>query len=251
MNCPSCGAVADGAFCSACGTPVRDARCASCKAGLPGGARFCTACGAAVRPAQPRLPWIITAGALTALIIVLLLPTLRPQPPAVAFGQAQGVPPGMGAPAGGAQGIQAPPLTGSLREQADRLFNRIMQARAEGDSAQVAFFIPMALTAYRQAEPLDDDGLYHLSLLETEAGEAAAGRSTAERVLARSPDHLLALAAAAEAASAQGDTAGARRFHERYLAAYESERGRQLPEYLDHARVLPEYQAAAQRFLQR
>jgi tetratricopeptide (TPR) repeat protein len=248
MKCPGCGATANGAFCAACGTPVAGARCRGCSAALPGGARFCTACGGSVRMAPNRLPWLITAGALVALIVVLLMPTLRPQPPVASFSQGAALPTaaaGFGAPA-----APAGPLTGTVREQADRLFNRIMQARAEGNTDQVQFFLPMALSAYRQAEPLDDDGLFHLGLLEIEAGEAAAARATVERVLSRHPDHLLALAVAAEAAGAQGDSGTARAFYERLLRAYDAEHVRPLPEYVDHARVLPEYRAAAERFLQ-
>jgi hypothetical protein len=243
MKCPNCQSVADGAYCAECGTPLKGARCAACSATLPVGARFCTACGRAARSAQPRLPWIVAGASIGALIVVLMLPVLRPAP-AVDFRSATGA---ATLPGGG--GMQPPPLTGSVREQADRLFNRIMEARSQGDTEQMAFFLPMALTAYREAEPLDDDGLYHLSLLETAAGESAGARATAERVLARAPHHLLALAAAAEAAIAAGDTAAARDYYQRFLDAFDDERGRQLVEYLDHARILPEYRAAAEQHL--
>jgi hypothetical protein len=237
MNCPACGQPGDGAFCAACGTPLSGAHCRACRSALPTGARFCTSCGVAVRASPQRLPWIVAGAAVGVLIVVLLLPTLRSEPPRgdAAFAQA---------PAGT---LAAPPLTGSVREQADRLFNRIMQARAEGDSAQMMFFVPMALAAYREAEPLDDDGLYHLSLIETAAGDAAAALATAERVLATTPTHLLALAAAAEAALAAGNADAAQRYYQRYLEAYDGERDRQLAEYIDHARILPEYRETAER----
>src|SRR2546423_1717293 len=43
----------------------------------------------------------------------------------------------------------------SPRERFDRLFNRIMQAAQQGDSAQVQRFTPMALGAYAQLDSVD------------------------------------------------------------------------------------------------
>lgn len=252
MNCSRCGKPADGAFCAHCGAPQAGAPCGGCGQALLPGARFCTACGHAVRATGSNLPWYVAGASLVVLILVLLFPTLQPTPPAVDFQRASG---GMAPPAaseamtGG--GMQAPPLTGTLREQADRLFNRIMEARAQGDTAQAAFFLPMGLMAYREAGPLDDDGLYHLAVLEDAAGEHAAARATAGRILARSPDHLLGLGIAGESAAALGDRDGAAAYFSRFLDRYDDERQRQLPEYIDHSRVLPAYYQAAERFLGR
>jgi tetratricopeptide (TPR) repeat protein len=152
---------------------------------------------------------------------------------------------------GGAMPNRAPPLTGTPREQADRLFNRVMQAQAQADTQQVAFFLPMAVLAYQQAGDLDADGLYHLSVLETAAGQAASGLASAEKILGTHPDHLLGLAAAAQAADALGKPADARRYYERLLAHFEAERGKPFPEYLDHAPVLPGYRQEAQAYLKR
>jgi len=144
---------------------------------------------------------------------------------------------------------RAAPLTGTPREQADRLFNRVMQALAAGDLEQVNFFAPMGILAYRQAGELDDDGLYHLSLLETVGGDPSSGLETAERILEGSKDHLLALAAAAQAADALGDRDRATRYYEHFLAVYEAESERPLPEYLDHAQILEPYRAEAEAYL--
>src|SRR5690606_3304812 len=139
-----------------------------------------------------------------------------------------------------------PALSADPRENADRLFNRIMEERSNGNLEQARFFIPMALQAYQMAEPLDDDGLFHLALLQSAAGDFSAARVTAERILAGNADHLLGLAVAGEAMAAAGDTAAARDYYGRFLAAYETESQKVYPEYIDHARVLPEYRAAAQ-----
>lgn len=140
-----------------------------------------------------------------------------------------------------------PPLTGSLRDQADRLFERIMQARARGDTAEARFFLPMALQAYEGAAPLDADGLFHVGLLQLEGGEAAAATATASRIRDLDADHLFAFALAGEAALAVGDQAGARRAFADYLARFENEVARARPEYEMHRPALDEYRAQAEQ----
>ncbi|HUF49506.1 MAG TPA: hypothetical protein VMN60_01650 [Longimicrobiales bacterium] len=138
-----------------------------------------------------------------------------------------------------------PPLTGTPREQADRLFDRIMRAQSGGDTATVTFFAPMGVQAYENARPLDNDGLFHLAMIHNAAGSFAAARMAGDQILEHSPDHLLGLAIAAEAALGAGDDAAAREYFGRYIDVYETQIARELPEYLDHAQILPEYLAAA------
>lgn len=253
MKCPSCGTESEGRFCAACGASLRTGNCAECGTKLDPGARFCTRCGHEVGPGSRRprtagadaggssnLPWYIAGGMLLVLVLVLLVPML---------GGRDDVPAPGTAPFGASQGGGPPPLDGSPREQADRLFNRIMSAREQGDTTDARFFAPMGIQAYTSAEPLDDDGLYHLATIHIVAGDYEAARAVAERILARSPNHLLGLAAAAEAAEGAGDQDAARNYHERLVAAYESEIGRGLPEYQDHARILPDYLNAARAAL--
>jgi hypothetical protein len=252
MQCPVCAKESEGQYCPACGAPLQGAACEVCEAPLLPGARYCTQCGSPVRDRPSPLPWFVAGAAIVALILVLLLPAIRegrpfnpfaaprpdaPREEAMLSDPAFTPPTRPGTP---------PPLTGTPREQADRLFNRIMEERASGNTQQAQFFLPMAISAYQQASPLDDDGLYHLSLLEAAARQSAAARASAERILARSPDHLLGLAAAAEAATDQGDTAAARGYFQRFLDRYDAEIDRPLPEYQDHQRVLPEYRRAAE-----
>jgi hypothetical protein len=238
MKCTICSTEGTGAFCAGCGAAM-NASCKACDAPFVAGARFCTQCGLPIRRTH-HLPWIVAGVAVGVAILALLAPILFDRQPGMSFAR-QGTVSGTAQPFTG----QAPPLTGSLREQADRLFNRVMEANQTGDREQAEFFLPMAVEAYRQAGPLDADGLFHLSLLETLAGQPAAGRATAERILADQPNHLLALAAAAEAAQAAGDADAALHYHRRFLDAWADESGRDLREYLDHARMLPEYRAAA------
>jgi len=224
---------------------LKGAACARCAAPLVPGARYCVQCGKPVRSQVSNLPWY-AAGALLLITVVALAYSAFRQ-----GGDGQAAPGAslMGAPA--ASGGVAPPLTGTPREQADQLFNRVMTELEAGDSARASFFLPMAIMAYRQAGPLDADGLYHLSLLEAASGDYAAARATAEQILAMMPKHLLGLASAARAAAAAGDDAAARDYHERFLAAYDEEKDRPLQEYRDHSRVLPTYLEEARKALGR
>jgi hypothetical protein len=245
MQCPSCGRESSGKFCPECGVPLAGAGCRACGAALDAGARFCARCGApatagATAPVAGRngrnTAWYVAAGVLVVLIIVILVPMLSngSQPPVEA--------PFAG---GSATGGSPAPLSDNMRENADRLFNRIMEARESGNTAQATQFYPMAIQAYQASEPLDADGLYHLSLIQTAAGDPGAARATAERILDMAPNHLLALGAAGEAMLELGDTAAARTYYARFLDNYESERTRELVEYMDHTRILPAYEQQA------
>ena len=248
MKCPNCGAESSGAFCAECGAPLKGAKCRSCNAPLAVGSKFCTQCGTAVTgraPAASKTAWYIVGGALALLLIVLIWPAVRGEKgnPAndgrVPIGQLQD------GPAGIAQG----PLSGSPREQADRLFNRVMSERESGDTARARFFLPMAIQAYGGVGDLDADGLYHLSLLHNLNEDYDAALATAEGILAKSPNHLLALSAAANAARGKGDNAGARKYYERFLSAYDTESQQAKQEYQDHGRMLLELRVEAQSFV--
>jgi tetratricopeptide (TPR) repeat protein len=144
-----------------------------------------------------------------------------------------------------------PELTGTPREQADRLFNRIMTERENGDTAKARFFLPMGIMAYEQAGDLEPDGLYHLAILQSSAGRPQDAIKTAQRILAIDPDHLLALGAAAEAAEESGAGADAAKYYQHFYQVYDTEKKKTLAEYIDHARVIPQYYEAAKRFLKK
>jgi hypothetical protein len=255
MNCPNCGTRAQGAFCSSCGTALRGSRCRNCAEALAPGARFCTGCGneAAGGSTSGGLPGGLLVGGFALVLLAIFLAwsfggrEVRPGPDAAPLANWTA---GAGAPAAGAAEGSGM-LSGSMRENADRLFNRVLAAYEAGDTAQGAMFLPMAITAYNESGVLDHDGLFHLSLLHGLAGEHAAARARADEILAVAPNHLLALAAAAQAAVGAGDHAAARRYYERLVASYDAERGKPLPEYLDHAAILPAYLEEARAYLAR
>lgn len=250
MKCPRCGKESQGKFCPQCGTALQSGQCASCGQTLAPGSRFCTSCGAPAsgRRVASNLGWYVTAGVLALLILVVGLSMVFSRDRGTFM---PGADAGTAAPMSGNGEGTPPPLTGTPREQGDRLFNRIMGAREQGDTAQAKFFAPMAIQAYESAGDADDDLLYHLSMLHTLNGDPAAGLEAAGRILAGNPDHLLGLAAAADAAHAAGDQNAARSHWERFLRVLETERTKQFPEYLDHARIFPEYEAEARRYLGR
>jgi len=253
MRCPACQTESTGAYCPECGTPLRVA-CASCGATLQPAARFCTQCGSRARAhaARSNAPWYIAGTALLALSAVVLLPGSKAGTGSADAGPAQTAPMlvgGTGAGAAPTSDNAPPPLTGTPREQADRLFNLIMENKEKGDTAKARFFVPMGLQAYAMAGQLDADGLYHLSLLQTLGGNGADGVATARKILAVSPDNLLGLVAAAQGEAAAGQRAAAAGYYQHFLAVFPTEKARDLPEYRDHAAALPQYQEEARRFV--
>lgn len=190
--------------------------------------------------------WWVASVTLIVLLIVVGLSVVGPgQEQSGASGGATGSASGAAPFAGGGSGT--PPDLSSMtpREAADRLFNRVMTAVSAGDSAQVQSFLPMAIQAYQMVEPLDADGHYHLSELQRTAGQPDSALTTARRALATAPDHLLVLAAAAQAARDLGDEAQARELYARFVERYDTERAKALPEYEAHVGQLPDLLAEA------
>lgn len=255
MKCPTCGdSDQTGNYCARCGEALR-VSCAACEAELPPGSRFCTQCGERVTGQaggtwRGRLPWLIGGAAVVAAVLVFMLPreTERAGPPAMTGpnGGGAGAPFAGGAPDGAGT---PPPLSGDMRVNADRLFNRIMTARQQGETAEAARFMPMAVQAYGMVEDLDADGLYHLALLHLTAGEYEAAQHAASRILTTDPDHVLALGVAGAAAAGAGDRAGAAELYAHLLEVYPTEAARDRPEYADHQGMLPEYRRAAREYL--
>lgn len=255
-TCPKCGQPATGNFCGNCGAAVQARHCTQCGASLQPGARFCTQCGAGSAPGgggkggasrasagggggggDANVAWWFAGGLMILLILVVAWPILRPE---------QVAPVPTQAPATGPAAVDLNSMT--PREAADALFNRVMQAAAVGDSAQVAQFVPMAIQAYDRARPLDLHGLFDLSTLQRTAGDFAGALATAEAGLAEDPDHLLLLYAAAQAAEEQGDAEIARGHYEHLLEIYDAESATQNLDYEAHGDMLPSARADALTF---
>lgn len=135
------------------------------------------------------------------------------------------------------------------REAADRLFNRVMESVSVGDSTSAQAFLPMAIAAYDRAQPLDNDGLFHLAMLNRVANNLDAALANAEQILAAEPNHILGLSEAAEAAIELGRLDAADGYYRRLTEAYGQEASRPLPEYQGHSGMLESARIAAQAFL--
>ena len=268
-TCSECGRLASGNFCRHCGVGLGGRFCNQCGVKISPSSKFCELCGVEVAPGGPaagagspgrreaarevvvsgqNLPWWITGVAMFALILFVGLSMVRPGPGLVpsTSGPVEQPAPASGMAAGGI----APDISNmSPIEAADRLFNRVMQATTSGDSAQAQAFLPMAIAAYQRARPLTLDGIFHLSMLNRTAMNLEAALDNALEILERDPDHLLGLAAAAEAAIELGEYDEAE-LHYRHLAAvYDGEMQRQLPEYDQHSLIVEVLRQDAERFL--
>ncbi len=178
------------------------------------------------------------AGALLlGLILVIAYPVYGP-------GRSASPPPVATGPVSGPASVDLSSMT--PREAADRLFNRVMTAVAADDSTEVVNFLPMAIRALELAEPLDTDGKFHLVLLRLTGQFNVEALEGAEEILSEQPNHLLGLAVAGDASLALGDSASARAYYGRWLAAYETETSKDLLEYRDHALMFTEMQVTAE-----
>jgi hypothetical protein len=92
----------------------------------------------------------------------------------------------------------------------------------------------MALQAYEAIGALNVDQRYDMGRLAEVAGDARIAAAQADTILAAQPDHLLGLILAARAARLRNDAPAAARHLERLARVEQSERRRQLPEYLLH-----------------
>jgi hypothetical protein len=220
----ACGAklVPHAKFCPECGTPV---------AGGGGGARAQTG----ARP--DRLPWIIAGVAGLALIAVVVVVVGRGAPTAAPAPEA--------APAAGGSGM-VDLTTMTPREIADRLFNRVMTAKEQGDTATVNFFAPKLLTTFHDISPLSIDDRLHIALVALAMEDAAAATAQADTIARERRTHLFAAAVRAQAADLRGDRAAARAAYRAFLDAYDAERARNLPEYGQHEALLAQVREAAQ-----
>lgn len=225
--CPSCGATreAEDRFCRKCGTPlVADAKPNGKPSGLTG----------------------LRAFGLAVVAVAILYAFLHFSRNDTGQEPAQSIP--ISAVGGQPADVSSPqPLT--PRAAADQLFNQAMTAHETNDVVNAQRFIPMAITAYQRLSSLDLDARYHLALLALAAGRPHDALAQADTMLAEIPEHLLALSVSARAHETLGEEEQAIQFWQRYLNAYTPDVAASRPEYMDHARALPERRAHAERYL--
>ncbi len=187
------------------------------------------------RAADPVLKWFVAGTVVLAVqTAAIILAVRRPVAGAPAVQNAQG---SADLGPGGARGTTD--LTSmSPREAADRLFDRVMRASESGDTGQVAFFGPMAVQAYGNVAPLDADARLHVGMIHLVLGAAAAARAQADSIARTDRTHLFGSLLKARAALARNDRAAAQAAWREFLASYDAERAKGLPEYDQHATML-------------
>ncbi len=120
------------------------------------------------------------------------------------------------------------------REQADRLFDRIMRLEGEGKTDSARFFSQMAMAVYQEIPERDADIRYDLGRIAVVGGVPQLGSAEADSILKQNSHHLLGLILAATAARASGDENRARGFEARFRTDAPAERARAFPEYQRH-----------------
>jgi hypothetical protein len=258
---------------------VLGAHCPACHSLLTPGARFCHRCGLAVgslataaaavsgagtapavatepglpsaapagapaqRPSGSLLPWGVAALAFIAVVAILA-------------GQRFGANGSPGAapddqdrvPLGGGGAARAPDISSlSPRERADRLFDRMMRLESEGKKDSIAFFAPMALSAYQAIGTLDADLRYDMGRVAEISGNAEVAAAQADTILRQNPTHLLGLVLAGRAAALRGDTRAQQEFARRLVAAEPAESQKALEEYGRHRGDIDDALARARR----
>jgi hypothetical protein len=150
---------------------------------------------------------------------------------------------------GGANGPvqRAPDISRmSPRERFDRLFNRVMQASEQGDTAEVERFTPMALGAYAQLDRVDADARYHAAELHLQVGEARPALALADTILAESPGHLFGYLIRGSAAQLRDDSAALEQAHQDFDRHYAAEMAAGRTEYREHGPAIEEFRAGGQ-----
>jgi len=248
VQCPSCGQSAAGKFCSHCGTPIVST-CPSCGTTVKPGSRACHKCGtsltAPVAPApwnaQTIAPWAAIGIASIALAVALMSLFGRGDSavaPAPLFPPLSSTVPVPG---------QLPDLASmSPRQAADRLFNRVMAASENGDTAEALRFAPMALQAYNNLGTLDNDARYHVALLHLTTGDIKSARSQIDLLRKSVPKHLLGFMLEHQIAERSGNKDNSARAYKAFLAAYDAEIAVGREEYQDHMNTIERFRKAAQ-----
>jgi tetratricopeptide (TPR) repeat protein len=164
------------------------------------------------------------------LLTILALPILRQEQPAA--------PMQSGGAAGGVPAATTDISNMSPIEAANRLYNRVMQAASNNDSAQVQMFLPMAIDAHEMAKPLSADAAFHLSSLQRMGLRNDEALTSAQEALESDPNHLLLLYTGGEAAKALGRDDVAREYAARMLQFWDEEMSSGKQEYDLHSGMM-------------
>jgi len=191
--------------------------------------------------AQTIAPWLALGIAIIALVVALVALFSRDNtatapetvlPPLSSSGTLPGQPPDLSSM--------------TPRQAADRLFNRVMTASENGDTAEAARFAPMALQAYHNLGTLDNDARYHVALLYLTTGDSKGARGQIELLRKSVPNHLLAFILEHQIAERSGNNDSTARANKGFLANYDSEIAAGRIEYQEHHNTIVSFHQAAQ-----
>jgi hypothetical protein len=179
---------------------------------------------------------ILAAGAIAAVVIGVIWGTPAPVVPAMA--------------SAGGRAVAAPlPELGSLSptERFATLFDRLMRAGAEWDSATVASLSPLAVEAYARLDSVDADARFHAGLIAIQIGNFPGAHALADTLEARDPGHLFGPILVGALARLEGDTAAYRQALVAFRSRADAELARtDRPEYVEHQQLLAEVRQAAE-----
>jgi len=132
------------------------------------------------------------------------------------------------------------------RQQADRLFDRIIRAAEQENMEEIDRFRPMALAAYAMLGGLDEDARYHVGLIHALSGETEEANAQVDSLRMNAPNHLLAEMLQYTIAQVSGDNSQLESAKSAFLENYEQEVARVTPEYQAHREAIDAFRSAAQ-----
>jgi hypothetical protein len=251
--CASCGASVTGSFCGRCGAKVGPRSCARCQAILTDRARFCHRCGTRAAggsgQADERTPWIFAfAGSFVVIVFLVLFVVRGHSAPAVPDMANTGSPVARGGPAAQPSGGGTPPDISRMspEERFNRLYDRVIGAAEQGDTATALRFSPMALMAYQQLDQVTTDARYHAAMVHLTRGEVKEAAALADTILTTSPGHLFGFMIRGEVAKAQHQTAPLRQAEIEFLKHYQGELKTGRPEYDEHRIIVDNFRQQAE-----
>lgn len=219
ITCASCGTASDGAFCRQCG------------------ARLATS----TRHPGDRRAWRVAGIVSVVAVAGVVFGVARSDPP--------GAPPAM-ANAGSAPVNVVPlPDLSSMgpEERFAQLFDRLMRAGAEWDSATVASLSPLAVAAYADLDSVDADTRFHAGLIAIQIGNFQGAHALADTLEAKDPGHLFGPILKGALARLEGDTLKYQEALDQFRRRAEKELARaDRPEYVEHRQLLNDVQQAAE-----
>jgi hypothetical protein len=197
------------------------------------------------RAGDGRTPWIVAWATIAVSIAVIVYYVVRVQPTAPAPQMANN---GASEAAGSreAPGATPPDISQMTpRQRFDRLYDRIVQALEQNDSATVIRFSPMAFAAYAQLDSVDALARFDVGTLHATLGDLPVASALADTILRLSPNHLFGYMLQGTIADFQGNKAAVEQSYRDFLAHYDAELKTGKPEYRVHQPLVDDFHQRA------